>query len=69
MSEAYIMTDAWITEMSEEREQSSRRKYGDYTEDDSVDDVYLEDISSYSKLLHEDCLLPYIFPSFISIRE
>ena len=62
------MTDAWNAVMSEGREQSSLKKHGDYTEDHSSDDVYLEDISSYSIyiLLHENCPLQVIL---ISVRE
>ena len=71
MSEAYDMTNDWITATNERRQQNSLRKYAKYTEDDSVDDDYLEDISTYSKLrfLYEVCLLHCILPSSISIRE
>ena len=50
ISEAYNMTNDWITVTSEGRQQSSLRKYAEYTEDDSSVDDYLEDISSYSIL-------------------
>ena len=63
------MTNDWIMVTNQGRQQSNLRKYVEYTEDDSADDVYLEDISSYSKLmlLHEvytvSCLFPLVSES------
>ena len=51
ISETHNITNDRITTTNEGRQQSNLRKHVEYAEDDSADDVYLEDISSYSKLL------------------
>ena len=59
ISEAYN-TNAWAAATSKERQQGSLRTCVEYTENDSADDVYLEDISTYYgkfMLLHNNCLL------------
>ena len=71
ISEAYNLTNAWISATSDGRQQGSHTSYTKYAEDASADDVYLEDISTFSNfiLLLQVCLLHLILPSFISVRE
>ena len=63
------MTKDWVTLASEGRQQSSLTKYGEYVEDNSADDVYLEDISTYSNYYYcwrFVCCTVFLLPSLVS---
>ena len=51
ISEAYNTTNAWSAATSEGREQVRLVQYAEYTQGDSAVDVYMEEVSTFSKFI------------------